>query len=602
MDIYDIIKLAGGLAFFLFGMNLMSTGLETMVGGKLESVLKSMTSNKLKSLALGAIITIAIQSSSAMTVMLVGLVNSGIMQLAQTIGVIMGSNIGTTFTVWILSAAGIEGGNLFTNLLKPENFSPVVALIGAAMVMFSGDSKKKNVGSILVGFALLMTGMSFMSSSVSGLRDEPFFAEVMMMFNNPFFGVIVGAVITAIIQSSAASMGILQSLALTGNVNFGMALPIIMGQNIGTCITAVISSIGANKSAKRVTAVHIYFNVIGTVLCLSLFYLADAIFKFEFTDSPISMFMIAVVHTIFNVFTTFVLLPFTKQLEKLAMLTIRDKKGDKIPKTPAEEIVLDERLLLSPSFAIGEARAATVKMAELTRGTIKDAINLMEHYSDEMAAEVEANEHVIDVYEDRLGTFLVKISAKTLTKEDSNEVSKLLHTIGDFERISDHAVNLLKVAKEIHSKKLVFSEKARHELRILTLAILDILDLTVDSFINHDDEMAYKVEPLEQVIDSLKAELKSRHIKRLQEGKCTIELGFVLSDILTNYERISDHCSNIAVCQIQIDHDTMVTHEYLEDVKTSGSPKYTGYYNDYKSRYVLPMSVSSPVEEYQPAK
>ena len=600
MDIFDVIKLAGGLAFFLFGMNLMSTGLETMVGGKLESILKSMTSNKFKSLCLGAIITIAIQSSSAMTVMLVGLVNSGIMQLAQTIGVIMGSNIGTTFTVWILSAAGIEGGNVFTNLLKPENFSPVVALIGAAMVMFAKSSKKKNVGSILVGFALLMTGMSFMSSSVSGLRDEPIFAEIMLMFNNPFFGVLVGAVITAIIQSSAASMGILQSLALTGNVSFGMALPIIMGQNIGTCITAVLSSIGANKSAKRVTVVHIYFNVIGTVLCLSLFYLADSIFKFEFTDSPISMFMIAVVHTIFNVFTTLVLLPFTKQLEKLAMLTIKDKKGEAKTAAPADEIILDERLLLSPSFAIAEARAATVKMAELTRTTIKEAINLMEHYSEEGAAAVEANEHIIDVYEDRLGTFLVKISAKTLTKEDSNEVSKLLHTIGDFERISDHAVNLLKVAREINYKKLVFSEKARHELRILTLAILDILDLTVDSFINHDDDMAYKVEPLEQVIDSLKAELKSRHIRRLQEGKCTIELGFVLSDILTNYERISDHCSNIAVCQIQIDHDTMVTHEYLEDVKTSGSPKYTGYYNDYKSRYILPMSVSSPTEEYQP--
>ena len=599
MDIFDIIKLAGGLAFFLFGMNLMSTGLETMVGGKLESILKSMTSNKFKSLVLGCIITIAIQSSSAMTVMLVGLVNSGIMQLAQTIGVIMGSNIGTTFTVWILSAAGIEGGNVFTNLLKPENFSPVVALIGAAMVMFAKSSKKKNVGSIMVGFALLMTGMSFMSSSVSGLRDEPLFAEIMLMFNNPFFGVAVGAIITAIIQSSAASMGILQSLALTGNVSFGMALPIIMGQNIGTCITAVLSSIGANKSAKRVTVVHIYFNVIGTILCLSLFYLADSIFKFEFTDSPISMFMIAVVHTIFNVFTTMVLLPFTKQLEKLAILTIKDKKGD-AKTSPEDEIILDERLLLSPSFAIAEARAATVKMAELTRTTIKEAINLMDHYSEDVASEVEAHEHIIDVYEDRLGTFLVKISAKTLTKEDSNEVSKLLHTIGDFERISDHAVNLLKVAREIHDKKLVFSEKARHELRILTLAILDILDLTVDSFINHDDEMAYKVEPLEQVIDSLKAELKSRHIKRLQEGKCTIELGFVLSDILTNYERISDHCSNVAVCQIQIDHDTMVTHEYLEDVKTSGSPKYTGYYNDYKSRYVLPMSVSSPTEEYQP--
>lgn len=597
MDVFDIIKLAGGLAFFLFGMNLMSTSLETMVGGKLESVLKKMTSNKMKSLALGAIITIAIQSSSAMTVMLVGLVNSGIMELSQTIGVIMGSNIGTTFTVWILSAAGIQGGNIFTQLLQPENFSPIIALVGAAMVMFSKHSKRKNIGQILVGFALLMTGMTLMSNSVSGLKDEPFFAEAMTMFNNPLFGVLIGAGITAIIQSSAASMGILQSLSQTGSITFGMALPIIMGQNIGTCITALISSIGTHKNAKRVTAVHIYFNVIGTIICLSLFYLANSIFHFSFTEQPISMIMIAVVHTCFNVFTTAVLLPFSKQLEKLATITVKDK-GETAKNQ--DSVLLDERLLLSPSFAIAESKNITVNMAELVRATIIDSISLITSYDPKKAELIEECEHKIDVYEDKLGTYLVKISAKNLTRTDSNDVAQLLHTIGDLERIGDHAINLLRVSREIHEKKLFFSEKATKELAVLTQAIIDILNLTFDAFEKHDDALAYKVEPLEQVIDSLKLELKNRHIKRLQDGKCTIELGFILSDILTNFERISDHCSNIAVCQIQIDNDTMDTHGYLDEVKNSGQPEFVKYYDEYKAHYVLPLSVSSPEASYQP--
>lgn len=596
MDVFDVIQLAGGLAFFLFGMNLLSTSLETMVGGKLESILKKMTSNRFKSLALGAAITIAIQSSSAMTVMLVGLVNSGIMELGQSIGVIMGSNIGTTLTAWILSVAGIDGGNIFIQLLKPESFSPIIALVGASFVMFSKSSKKKSVGTIMLGFAILMTGMTFMSSSVSGLRDEPFFAEAMTMFNNPIVGVLIGAVITAVIQSSAASLGILQSLSLTGSISFGMAMPIIMGQNIGTCITALLSSIGTNKNAKRVTAVHIYFNVIGTIVCLSIFYLVNSFVNFAFVDQPISPVGIAVVHSCFNVFTTFLLLPFTKQLEKLAKITVRDKPG-----TQRQEVMLDERLLLSPSFAIAESRNFTVKMAELARTTILDSIKLISHYDQKLADRIEENEHEIDVYEDKLGTYLVKVSSKNLSHADSNEVSQLLHTIGDLERIGDHAVNLLRVAKEIHEKKLVFSEKATVELSVLTQAIEDILNMTVDAFEKHDDELAYKVEPLEQVIDALKLELKNRHIKRLQEGRCTIELGFVLTDILTNYERISDHCSNIAVCQIQIDKDTMDTHGYLDEVKNSGEPKFLEYFNDYKSQYILPLSVSSPSKSYQPA-
>lgn len=602
MDLFDIIKLAGGLAFFLFGMNLMSTSLETMVGGKLETILKKMTSSKIKSLALGAVITIAIQSSSAMTVMLVGLVNSGIMNLSQTIGVIMGSNVGTTFTVWILSAAGIEGGNLLTNLLKPENFSPIVALIGASMVMFSKSSKKKNIGQIMVGFSLLMTGMEFMSASVSGLKDEPFFAELMTMFENPIIGVIVGAVITAIIQSSAASIGILQSLSQTGSITFGMALPIIMGQNIGTCITSILSSIGTNKNAKRVTAVHIYFNVIGTVVCLSLFYAANAIFHFQFTEQPITMVMIAVVHTCFNLLTTCVLLPFSKQLESLAVATVKDKDHDNSSvKHPDEKnVLLDERLLVSPSFAIAECKNLTVKMAELVRQTIFDSISLISEFDPKKAEEIEKREHEIDIYEDKLGTYLVQISAKNLTRSDSNDVSQLLHTIGDLERIGDHAINLLRVAREISDKKLVFSEKAIVELNIITKAIKDILNLTVESFKTHNDYLAYKVEPLEQVIDGLKLELKNRHIKRLQDGKCTIELGFVLTDILTNYERISDHCSNIAVCQIQIDKNTLDTHSYLDEIKTSGEPKFLKYYDEYKAEYVLPMSNSSMDEKYIP--
>lgn len=595
MDIFDVINLAGGLAFFLFGMHLLSTSLETMVGGKLESILKKMTSNRFKALALGAVITIAIQSSSAMTVMLVGLVNSGIMELSQSIGVIMGSNIGTTLTAWILSAAGIDSNNVFMELLKPESFSPIIALIGAGLVMFAKSSKKKSIGTIMAGFAILMTGMTFMSASVNGLKDEPFFAEVMTMFNNPLIGVVIGALFTAIIQSSAASLGILQSLSLTGSISFGMAMPIIMGQNIGTCITALLSCIGTNKNARRVTAVHISFNVIGTMICLTLFYGINSFVQFSFVDQPISPVGIAVVHTCFNVFTTAILLPFTKQLEKLAKLMVKDKPG-----TKSQDVMLDERLLLSPSFAIAESRNITVDMAELARSTILKSIEMIKSYDAKTAEKIEEDEHKIDVYEDRLGTYLVKISSKSLSHSDSNDVSQLLYTIGDLERIGDHAVNLLSVAREINDKKLVFSEKANKELAVLTQAITDILNLTIDAFMSHDDDIAYKVEPLEQVIDGLTLELKNRHIKRLQDGKCTIELGFVLSDILTNYERISDHCSNIAVCQIQIDKDSMDTHGYLDEVKNSGEPKFIKYFDDYKSKYILPMSASSSDESYQP--
>ncbi len=570
MDIFSVFTLLGGLAFFLYGMNVLSSALEKMVGGKLESVLRVMTSNRWKGLALGAVITIAIQSSSAMTVMLVGLVNSGIMELSQTIGVIMGSNIGTTLTAWILSAAGIEGDNIWLKMLKPESFSPLLALVGILLIMTCKQGRKRDAGHVLIGFSILMTGMSFMSQSVSPLADMPVFQDILVMFKNPLMGVLLGAVVTGVIQSSAASVGILQSLSMTGSITFGMAIPIIMGQNIGTCVTSLLSSVGANKNAKRVTAVHIYFNVLGTVICLLGFYALNSLFRFEFTDSPINAVGIALVHSLFNFITTALLLPFSKQLEGLAKLTVRD--------TNVRETLLDERLMLSPAFAISECRALAVKMAHTARDSMLSAIGLTKEYDDGIAREITEQEEQLDLYEDTLGTFLVKLSSKDLSQADSNEAAELLHAIGDFERIGDHAMNILRAAQEIDDKGLEFSEKAQEELGVITQAIIDILNLTVDSFEREDTRLAARVEPLEQVVDSLKLELKNRHVRRLQEGRCTIELGFVLTDLLTNYERVSDHCSNIAVTVIQVKDSALENHGYLNQLKSSGSPEFTREY------------------------
>ncbi len=582
MDVFSLFTLLGGLAFFLYGMHVMSAGLEKMVGGKLERVLKSMTSSKWKGLALGAVITIAIQSSSAMTVMLVGLVNSGIMQLSQTVGVIMGSNVGTTLTAWILSAAGIESSNFFLRLLKPESFSPIVALIGVLLIMSSKEGKKRDVGTILVGFSVLMTGMSFMSQSVSPLADMPIFQDILVMFQNPIAGILLGAVVTGVIQSSAASVGILQSLSMTGSITYGMALPIIMGQNIGTCVTALLSSIGTNKNAKRVTAVHVYFNVLGTVICLSGFYLLNAFVHFDFIDSPINALGIAVIHSLFNLLTTLILLPFSKQLEKLAKITIREQS--------TKEELLDERLLLSPGFAIAECRNLSIHMAKAARDSMANAISILSKFDQKVADSITQQEEEIDLYEDKLGTFLVRLSSKDLSPKDSHDVSQLLHAIGDFERIGDHAVNILRVANEIHDKDIQFSDKAQEELQVITRAILTILNLTVEAFEENDPVIAAKVEPLEQVIDGLKLELKNRHIRRLQEGRCTIELGFVLTDLLTNYERVSDHCSNIAVTVIQIKDSSLDTHGYLNEVKNTGNPAFTQAFETYSLEYLLPAS------------
>ena len=581
MDIFSLFTLFGGLAFFLYGMHVMSSGLEKMAGGKLEVLLKRMTSNPFKSLALGAGITIAIQSSSALTVMLVGLVNSGIMQLGQTVGVIMGSNIGTTLTAWILSLAGIESDNFFIELLKPESFSPLIALVGIVLIMASKQTRRRDIGGILVGFAVLMYGLELMKNAVSPLADMPEFESILTAFSNPILGVVVGAVFTGVIQSSAASVGILQALSMTGGVTYGMAIPIIMGQNIGTCVTSLISSIGVNKNAKRVAVVHICFNVIGTVFCLCVFYLLNLLFHFSFVEQAISPVSIAAVHSIFNVVTTVLLLPFAKQLEKLATLLVRDKEEKEAFS------FLDERILRSPAFAVAECKNLTNQMALLAKENLMTAFHLVEQYDPKSADRLQKVEKQVDEYEDKLGTCLVKISSKELSDDDSKEVSKLLHSIGDWERLSDHAVNLLKTAKEIHDKKVDFSDQAAHELKTVVAALTEIIDITTQAFTQDDRKLARKVEALEQTIDGLIDQIKDRHITRLQSGECTIELGFVLSDLLTNYERISDHFSIIAVAMIQIRKAVFDTHRYLQEVKHSGRPEFENLLSEYQAKYAL---------------
>ena len=561
MDIFSVFTLCGGLAFFLYGMTTMSKSLEKMAGGKLERLLKRMTSNPFKSLLLGAGITIAIQSSSALTVMLVGLVNSGVMELGQTIGVIMGSNIGTTLTAWILSLTGIESESFFLNLLKPKNFSPLFALIGIILIMGSKRQKRRDIGRIMVGFAILMYGMELMSSAVSPLADMPQFSQMMTAFNNPLLGVLVGAVFTGIIQSSAASVGILQALALTGSITYGMAIPIIMGQNIGTCVTAIISSIGVNRNAKRVAAVHISFNVIGTVVCLILFFGGNLIFHFSFMDSVIGAGGIALCHTVFNVLTTVMLLPFSRQLEKLATKMVRSENK-------AEQIAfLDPLLLRTPGVAISECVSMTNRMGALAHENLLHAIKQLYDYSDAREAEIIANEDKLDIYEDRLGSYLVQISQHGVSMDDIHTVSRLLHAIGDFERIGDHALNLQESAQELHEKDLRFSNTANKELEVLLAALNEIMDKSFGCFDADSVEGALDVEPLEETIDHLIEEIRMRHIRRLQAGECTMQLGFVLNDLLTNFERVSDHCSNIALCVIEEKNDQVDRHAYLMELK-----------------------------------
>lgn len=584
-EYFDPLMLCIGLAFFLFGMQTMSHNLERMAGGKLEGTLKKMTSNAMVSCGLGAIITIAMQSSSACTVMLVGLVNSGIMHFSQTLNVIFGANIGTTLTAWILSLSGIESDAFFLQMLKPVNFSPVLAVIGVFMTMLAKKERNKSLGNILVGFAVLMYGMDFMSGAVKTLADMPGFGDVLVKFNNPAIGVIVGALFTALIQSSAASVGILQALAMTGSVTYGMALPIIMGQNIGTCITAVISCIGANAGAKRVAVMHTLINMLGTIIILPVYLILDAIFNFPITGAPIDAFGIAICHTLFNLIATALLMPNGKLIIRLTERLTREK-GTAAKEKKDQVCMLDERLLRSPSIAVQECANYTVEMCQLTHKTLKKAISLFVHYDEETAQEVVDLENTVDLYEDRLGTFLVKLSSQALSQAAANEVSVMLHTIGDFERMSDHAVNIKEVAQELREKSLTFSKEAAEELKVLTDAIEEILDLTQKAFLNNDVEMAKKVEPLEQVVDKLITKIKANHIARLQKGECSIVLGFILSDLLNNYSRVSDHCSNIAVAVIEVEQNSFDTHQYLNTVKY-GDGAFVEMYDEFSEKYSL---------------
>lgn len=584
MDIFSIFTLCGGLAFFLFGMHVMSQSLEKLAGGKLETTLRKMTSNPFKSLGLGAGITVAVQSSSAVTVMLVGLVNSGIMALDQTVGVIMGSNIGTTLTAWILSMAGIESDNIFISLLKPENFSPVIALIGIALFMLSKKKKRQDVGMIMLGFSVLMYGMELMKNAVAPLAEMESFQNLLVAFNNPIVSVLFGAVFTGVIQSSAASVGILQALSMTGSITYRAAIPIIMGQNIGTCVTALLSSIGVNKNAKRVTAIHMSFNIIGTVICLVAFYGLDALLHFSFVNRAINPVEIAFVHSIFNIVTTVILLPFSNLLVKLAKKIIpdgKDKQGED------KSVWLDERLLSSPPLATSQCRQKAKGMAKISKTALIDALSVTLNYDKSLADKVEEAEQKLDTLEDNLATYMLKLSQESLTEEDSNTVSELLHTIGDFERIGDHAINIVTISKEMNESGLEFSEEAKADFVTLFAAITEISELAVNAYNKNDLSLASKVEPLEEVIDKLTAKIKHKHIERMQKGLCKPELGVHISNLLIYIERISDHYSNVAVIIIQTAHAKMYKHDYLNELRAERSEQFIENYNAYKHKYRL---------------
>ena len=591
MTIFNVFSLLGGLALFLFGMDIMGKALEKQAGGQLQKILSKLTDNPLKGFFLGLCVTAVIQSSSATTVMVVGFVNSGIMELHQAIGVIMGSNVGTTVTSWILSLSGLQGDSLFIQLLKPTSFSPVLAFIGILLYMCKSE-KKKGVGTILIGFAVLMTGMTTMSNAVLPLQNEAWFTSLFTRFSNPLLGVLVGALVTGIIQSSSASVGILQALSATGVITYGSAIPIIMGQNIGTCVTALISSVGANKNARRAAMVHLYFNVIGVTLFLAVFYGANPLLDFAFVNETVTAWGIAVVHSIFNLTATAVLLPFANGLEKLAILTIPDDAEKE------SFALLDERLLNTPAVAVERARAATADMAELARVGVVQAMSLTHKWDDSLAQKVREEEEKVDKYEDALGTYLVKLSSREMSHTDSQSVNTLLHTISDFERISDHSVNVLSSAEEIHAKSIAFSKDAQEELQVLEGAVQDVLSRTTDAFRKGDLHLAGKVEPLETVVDELVRAIKARHVARLQTGSCSIEYGFVLEDLLTNYERVCDHCSNVAVAQIEVAQDSFDTHAYLNDLRygneTKESEQFQRRLDRYRERYLFPDSDTAP--------
>lgn len=589
MDFFSILTLLGGLALFLYGMQVMGDGLAKVSGGKLERILENLTSNPVKAVLLGAGVTAVIQSSSATTVMVVGFVNSGIMKLSQAVGVIMGANIGTTVTSWILSLAGLESDNFFIRLLKPESFAPVFALIGVIFIVFLHNEKKKDIGIILVGFSVLMFGMESMSGAVKPLANVPEFTSILIAFSNPFLGVLAGILLTAIIQSSSASVGILQALCVTGAVRFSVALPIIMGQNIGTCVTALLSAVGANKNAKRAAMVHFYFNFVGTVIFMAGFYTMNAAVGFDFFNKAATPAGIAVLHSVFNITATLVLLPFSKLLEMLACMTIRDKQTEAVLSAEDKEfMILESRFLEKPAFAVEQSRNAARNMAHDSHTALFTALSLVEKYDEKNAQCVADMENKVDRYEDELGTYLVKLSHKDLTERDSHSLSIMLHCIGDFERISDHAVNIMESAQELHKKGLFFSEDAVNELKTLEKAVEDIVDTAYNVFDKQDIHLAQAIEPLEEVIDELSKELKRRHVQRLRKGGCTIEMGFIFSDIITSLERIADHCSNIGVCVTQVREGLYDTHSYLDTVKHDNAASFLRDLTQVREKYLLP--------------
>ena len=584
MDIFTILSLIGGLVLFLYGMELMGDGLKKLAGGKLESILARLTSNRFKGFLLGLIVTAIIQSSSATTVMLVGFVNSGIMKLGQTISIIMGANIGTTVTSWLLSTADIKGTAIIMRLLKPESFTPILAGIGLLMTMMAKTDRKKNLGTILIGFAILMFGMEAMSSSVEGLRDNKTFTNMLTMFSNPIMGILVGTLFTAVIQSSSASVGVLQALAISCVIPYSTAIPVILGQNIGTTITPIISSISGNTESKRVAFTCLYIKMIGVIVVMGIFYLLNEFIGFEFMTQRASAFNIAVVHTLFNILSTIILIPFCSSIEKLAVKTIRSKEEELEADVFA---TLDDRFLKMPSFAVEKCKELVCEMAEISKIAFDKATKLLEDFNMAEFEEVQNLETRIDKYEDKTSTYLVKIAENQMSSKDSKVVTELLHCIGDIERISDHALNIAEAAKEVYDKEITFSPKAKEDIVIITNAVSEILELAITSLVKDDLDVAKRVEPLEQVIDRLKRKIKNGHISRLRQGDCTMELGFILSDLLTNYERISDHCSNIAVCFIEISNDSFETHEYLNQIRVDDTSDFNEMYESYKQKYYI---------------
>ena len=587
MDIFDVITLFGGLALFLFGMNLMSAALEKRAGGRLKALLSNITSNPFKGFLLGVGVTALLQSSSATTVMVVGFVNSGLMTLRQSVSLIVGANLGASITPWILSLAGVEGGGFLLQIFKMSTITPVMAFIGAMLYIFQKKPGRRDTGMIFLGFAVLMYGMDAMSGAVIGLRDAPAFAQVISVFSNPVVGVVVGMVITAIIQSSSASIGIFQALATTGHITYGTAIPIIMGQNIGTCISALLSCIGASKNAKRAAIIHLSFNVLSTIVVLPIYSLVYHLCGFTFGEIAATPVGIAFVNTAYKLVSIALLYPFLRYLEPLSHILIKESPKD------GETQLLDERLLKSPAIAVDRCRTVTVAMAELSAQSLFDSFQQISNYNEKKCEEIRKAEDEVDYYEDKLGTYLVKLSGQNLSSSDNAEVTKLLHMISDFERISDHAVNIVFSAEEIQEKKLSFSAGAQRELTTLIGAVSEILHLALASFRDDDLNSAMMVEPLEQVVDSLKDRIRLNHVARLRSGECTIELGFILTDLLTNLERVSDHCSNIAGCMLEMAHEdiTMGVHEYLHNIRSGDTKEFNDYYDYFKMKYVLPDKV-----------